>query len=333
MPLRLCSYNIQDLNKIFHGDSNNLKGDNASTEKIDALQAVLQAIDPDLIGIVEAPNTKADGTESTVVRLETFAAAIGIRASEAMMGFVSPGSQELGVLFDPNTVEVDHSPGGDANDLKNPPFDEEFRFDTDDDRVKEVYEHYRPPLEARVTSNGFEFNLMVVHLKSKGIFDVMDMARWELENQRNRRKLIAECTWVRRRVEEWLDSGRRGVVMGDMNDGPGMDYYEGWATYWTPDARILEPGMDLSGSDLFDFARDFWADGGQVLTFEMESSEVFVHGDAAYQIGQYDESLQFPDGAQLEVANFFFVRWEKQRDGMWRISRLMAGPREAPAEG
>ncbi|MEK0326592.1 MAG: hypothetical protein QQN63_12915, partial [Nitrosopumilus sp.] len=34
--------------------------------------------------------------------------------------------------------------------------------------------------------------------------------------------------------------------------------YEGWASYWTPDARVLQPGMDLSGSDLFDFGRDFF---------------------------------------------------------------------------
>ena len=95
-------------------------------------------------------------------------------------------------------------------------------------RVEEIYNFYRPPLEAKVEvlGNGTNFKLMVVHPKSKGIFNAMDLAHWERESKRNQLKLYAECTWIRRRVDEWLKGGDEVIVMGDVNDGPGMDNYE-----------------------------------------------------------------------------------------------------------
>ena len=48
----------------------------------------------------------------------------------------------------------------------------------------------------------------------------------ERESKRNRLKIFAECTWIRRRVDEFLDKDQDVVVMGDINDGPGMDFYE-----------------------------------------------------------------------------------------------------------
>ena len=132
------------------------------------------------------------------------------------------------MLFDADKVDVVHAPGGDANKKSNPPFDGVYTIDTDDDRIEEIYSHYRPPLEAKVTvkATNQEFFVIVVHTKSKGIFNSVDMVHWERENRRNRLKLFAECTWVRNRVDEWLSAGRRVLVMGDVNDGPGMDYFE-----------------------------------------------------------------------------------------------------------
>ena len=70
---------------------------------------------------------------------------------------------------------------------------------------------------------------------------------------------------------------------------------EEYLPFWTQDARILEPGMNMGGSELQDFFTEFWGSGGEVFSFDLESYEIFVHGDVAYQIGQYDESFQFPD--------------------------------------
>ena len=42
----------------------------------------------------------------------------------------------------------------------------------------------------------------------------------------NRRKQLAQCIWLRRRVDERLAEGRDMIVAGDFNDGPGLDAFE-----------------------------------------------------------------------------------------------------------
>jgi len=42
----------------------------------------------------------------------------------------------------------------------------------------------------------------------------------------NRRKQLAECIWLRQRVLSHLEAGEDLLVMGDFNDGPGLDEYE-----------------------------------------------------------------------------------------------------------
>jgi endonuclease/exonuclease/phosphatase family metal-dependent hydrolase len=227
MSLRICSYNIEWFNHLFNAD-NSLKAGQEDRKRLTAIKNVLLKIKPDFVGIVEAPNTSADGQQSTVTKLENFAQFAGLPARKAVTGFISAGTQEIAALFDANKLTVSHDPGGDPNVKKNPPFDGQFEFDTDDDRIKELYKHYRPPLEIRATvsQTGTEFNVIVAHPKSKGIFDSMDMLHWERSSRRNRLKLYAECEWIRRRVDEWLDRNKHVLVMGDFNDGPGMDFYE-----------------------------------------------------------------------------------------------------------
>ncbi len=227
MSLRLCSYNIEWFNHLFNKD-NTMKESEDEQDRLKALGRVLRHIDADIIGITEAPNTTVDRTQSTITKLETFAAFAELETSKALTGIISPGTQEIALLYNPDKVTAVHAPGGQKDLKRNPSFDGEFIFDTDEDRIKELYKHYRPPLEAEITVNatGAKFKLMVCHTKSKGIFSSMDMLHWERENRRNRLKLFAEATWIRRRVDEWLDGDSEIVLMGDINDGPGMDYYE-----------------------------------------------------------------------------------------------------------
>ncbi len=42
----------------------------------------------------------------------------------------------------------------------------------------------------------------------------------------NRRKQLAECHWLRARATEHLAAGDSLIVLGDFNDGPGIDQYE-----------------------------------------------------------------------------------------------------------
>ncbi|MHC4757243.1 MAG: endonuclease/exonuclease/phosphatase family protein [Planctomycetota bacterium] len=249
MALRICSYNIEWFNHLFNSD-NSLKTGAEEQERLGAIGNVLSHINPDLVGIVEAPNETVDGQQSTVAKLENFATSAQLPIQSAVIGFVSGGTQEIAALYNPNRLTVSHAPGGRANSKKNPPFDREFLFDTDNDRIKEQYKFYRPPLELqlRETQTNSEFNVIVVHTKSKGIFNNMDMLHWERESHRNRLKLFAECTWIRRHVEQLLDDNRDLVVMGDVNDGPGMDFYEfkyGRSAVETIMGNIFEPDRIL----------------------------------------------------------------------------------------
>jgi endonuclease/exonuclease/phosphatase family metal-dependent hydrolase len=244
MKIRLCSYNIEWFDHLFNAD-NAPKTTAEAVARFQAIAKVLNHINPDLIGIVEAPNATASGSQSTVTKLENFASQVGLRHTKAKTGFLSAGKQEIAVLYDPTVLTVSHAPGGSTRSKSNPRFDGEFYFDTDDDRIKEVYKHYRPPLEAKVKvkATGKEFRLLVAHTKSKGIFSSIDMIHLERESRRNRLKLFAECAWIRCRIDEWLDKGHPVVVMGDINDGPGMDEYE---------MRYGRSGVEVIMGNLFD---------------------------------------------------------------------------------
>lgn len=242
--MRLMSYNIEWFDDHFEPD-NTPKATVRAQKVFDALRTLFLAIDPDVIGITEGPNTTTTtGNRSTVAALENFAAAQGLRQSRALLGFPSAGRQEIALLYDPAVLTFRHDPGGRSGAAKNPPFDERFEIDSDADGIREIYRHYRPPLEVRAerADGGADFWMMVVHAKSKGIFDATDRVHYERISERNRRKLFAECSSIRRRVEEWLAQDRPVIVMGDINDGPGFDYYEG---------RFGRSAVELIMGDLF----------------------------------------------------------------------------------
>ncbi|WP_102107534.1 endonuclease/exonuclease/phosphatase family protein [Oceaniglobus roseus] len=242
--MRIMSYNIEWFDDLFEPD-NSMKADATSAKRFDAIAQVIRTLDPDLIGITEGPNTTTTtGMRDTVSALEGFAAAKGLRTAKAVIGFPSPGRQEIAALWDPAVLAATHAPGGRAGSRTSPPFDESFEIDSDADGIREVYRHYRPPLELSVTraDGGPPFRAMVVHAKSKGIFTAMDRIHYERTSDRNRRKLFAECSSIRRRVDDWLAEGTAVVVMGDINDGPGFDYYEG---------RFGRSAVELIMGDLF----------------------------------------------------------------------------------
>lgn len=226
--MRVMAYNIEWFDNHFEPD-NSLKTNQKSQSKLSSVAHVIKTIDADIVGITEAPNTTTTtGQRDTVQALENFAAQYELRQSKALIGFPSPGRQEIALLFDPNVVSAAHDPGGKAGSVRNPRFNDPFQVDSDGDNIKEMYKHYRPPLEVKITrqDGGKAFWMLVVHAKSKGIFSAMDRVHFDRASDRNRRKLFAECLSIRQRVDEWIDDERDVIVMGDVNDGPGFDYYE-----------------------------------------------------------------------------------------------------------
>lgn len=228
--LRLASYNTEWFNALFDGADNLLNNSGPSAryrtsraEQIGALGIVFLALDADGIMIIEAPDNSRSKHRSTVRALETFARFIGLRQRRAVIGYSSDTEQEIAFLYDPDVLQVRHDPKDTAFA---PRFDHPHRMDLDGDGIAELLHFSKPPLELEITAKGHTLRLIGVHNKSKsprGARSKSDLRRSAIEN---RRKQLAECNWLRLRVEAHLASGEDLIVMGDFNDGPGLDDYE-----------------------------------------------------------------------------------------------------------
>lgn len=107
-----------------------------------------------------------------------------------------------------------------------------FLVDTDDDDVDEHHKFERTPMYVEIkTAAGPAFRVLGLHLKSKGIFDAFEWARWWDRADANRKKILAQATQVRLKfVDKYLSDPVTAavplIVCGDINDGPGFDASE-----------------------------------------------------------------------------------------------------------
>ena len=234
--MRIATYNVEWFNALFD-DQGALLDDGAWSSRYDvtrsdqltALGIVFTAMNADAVMIIEAPDQNKH--RATVPALENFAQAMGLRTRKAIIGFESETQQEIALLFDPDVLDAGHDPKGEETGRKGdsvaPRFDGVFRIDLDIDATEDLVEFSKPPFEvALTTKSGAALRLIGAHLKSKaphgakGRDAVMRMAI------ANRRKQQAQAVWLRQRIEAHLEAGEPLIVMGDLNDGPGLDEYE-----------------------------------------------------------------------------------------------------------
>lgn len=235
-PLRLATYNVEWFNALFDNHGRMLDDHEPSSryklsrgEQLAALAIVFTALDADGIMIIEAPDT--NGKRSTVKALETFARAAGLRANRALIGYPSETEQEIAFLYDPARLTVRHDPQGAPSTSHGshdaPRFDTTFRYDLDADNISETIRFSKPPLELAVTTEtGTQIRIIGVHAKSKNPYGAIGREAQIRLSIENRRKQLAQCLWLRQRVEGHLAAQETLVVMGDFNDGPGIDEFE-----------------------------------------------------------------------------------------------------------
>jgi hypothetical protein len=234
--LRLATYNVEWFNALFDDHGRMLEDAAPSAryklsrgEQLGALGVVFTALDADGIAIIEAPDT--NGKRSTVKALETFARSCGLRARKAIIGFPSETEQEIAFLYDPDRLTARHDPQGAPSTSHGgqdaPRFDTIFRYDLDADMVSETIRFSKPPLElALTTAKGTALRLIGVHAKSKNPYGAVGREAQMRLSIENRRKQLAQCLWLRQRVDGHLARGESLVVLGDFNDGPGLDEFE-----------------------------------------------------------------------------------------------------------
>lgn len=234
--LRLSTYNVEWFNALFD-DRGRLLRDKARSERHDvtredqlaALGVVFTALDADAVLIVEAPDTQ--GKRSTITALESFAAHFNLRTRKAIIGYASETEQEIALLYDPAKLGVQHDPKGLPADKRGqtdaPRFDGIYHADLDGDGVSDTIRFSKPPMELAITTDaGRTFRLIGVHAKSKAPHGARNEADFARISTENRRKHLIECIWLRQRIEAHLKAHDPLIVLGDFNDGPGIDEYE-----------------------------------------------------------------------------------------------------------
>lgn len=235
--LRIATYNVEWFNNLFD-DAGNMLDDAGESgrqgvarhDQLTALATVFAALDADAVMVIEAPDDNRH--RSTVRALETFAHTNGLRARRALLGFRNETQQEISLLYNPDVFEAAHDPQGSETGKKgsrrSPRFDGVFRFDLDVDAEPELVTFSKPPLEVALTvrENGRKVRMIGVHVKSKapiGAESEAEVMRLAIENRRKQR---AQCVWLRQRIDDHLARGDSLIVLGDFNDGPGLDEYE-----------------------------------------------------------------------------------------------------------
>lgn len=231
--MRFATYNVEWFSGLFGKNGQLLKNgdwssrrDVTKSQQLDAVAKVFKAIDADCVLVVEAPDTSK--TRSTEASLLTFAKHYGLRLNSVLTGFLNDTQQEIALFYDSRKMKAIHDPIGglDPNDPA-PRFDGTFQKDVDVDGEPELHVFSKPPLEAEITlKSGKKLRLLGVHIKSKaphGAKNKDDEVRISIEN---RRKQLAQSLWLRQRVEAHLNAGEDVMVLGDFNDGPGLDAYE-----------------------------------------------------------------------------------------------------------
>ncbi len=245
--MRLSTYNIEWFEALFNEDNGLLLDGQPSGRhgvsrgvQAEAIAKVLHTIDADGIVIIEAPNTGR--RQSTVRALENFAAWAGLRTRDAVMGFANDTQQEIAFLFDSRVMTAEHAP---ISSVHAPRFDGVFEIDLDIDARADLVRFSKPPMELLVTPKpGPSFRLIGAHLKSKAPHGARSPEEARALSITNRRKQLAQAIWLRGRVEDHLAAGDPLILMGDLNDGPGLDEYE--ALFGRSSVEII------MGTQLFD---------------------------------------------------------------------------------
>ncbi len=227
--MRIATYNIEWFNSLFDEDNRLIYNTGWSArhnvtriQQADAIATVFAAMDADAIMIIEAPDDNR--RRSTVQALQGFAEAYGLRTRAALIGYANDTQQEIALLYDPLVLTARHDP---QETDEAPRFDRAFRFDLDTDAAPDLVRWSKPPLEVALTTPaGQGLRLIGVHAKSKAPYGARNDAEAMRIAIENRRKQLAQCIWLRHRVEQHLAQGDRLIVLGDFNDGPGLDEYE-----------------------------------------------------------------------------------------------------------
>ncbi|HEU5253077.1 MAG TPA: endonuclease/exonuclease/phosphatase family protein [Solirubrobacterales bacterium] len=226
MPtVRVCSINGEWMNRWFTRDAEATAQFLPSFSAEDAaparLAATIEAIGAEIVAIQEAPSREAE--------MQLF---VGQYLGDYEF-FLSDagGQQKLALLYKPDAV--DSAALARHEDIAG--LIDEWEADVDGDAVLDGYGFTRTPLVVDLVVGGHPLQVVVAHMKSNFINQGKEL--WE--SPANRQAYITSALKNRRRIStegkrtrSYLDArasadpGAAIIVLGDLNDGPGLDYFE-----------------------------------------------------------------------------------------------------------
>lgn len=232
--LRITNLNCEWMNDWFTRDSEavdfvpSFTRDNhvSDTHEVAGrLSSLILEINPDILAIEEAPSRPAE----LELFINTYLSENGSPRYHYLLSD-SGRSQKIGLLFKPEIVSAhltSHSSIGDLIDS--------WQADVDGNEQLEGYEFTRLPLVVDAMIGTEKVQIITLHTKSNFINNGKSM--WEEPATRqqfvhlalqNRRRNSAEAMRTRAYIDRVLqdDPTANIIVMGDLNDGPGMDYFE-----------------------------------------------------------------------------------------------------------
>ncbi|WP_241139351.1 endonuclease/exonuclease/phosphatase family protein [Bacillus mycoides] len=249
MPIiKIASFNIEWMNDWFTNGSGQVAfkptftrdGHTSNThETASRVADTIREIDPDILAIQEGPSRP----EEMALFIQNYLSNNGESIYKFILGD-SGRQQKLAILYKPNAVDsLMLAPHLEIENLIDP-----WLADIDGDELLELYEFTRLPLVINTQIGGHHLQLIVLHTKSN--FVNLGKEMWENlatrqnyvhEALRNRRRNSAEAMRVRQYVDSMLhaDLTKNIIILGDLNDGPGMDYFErNYLTHNTVDVMV-----------------------------------------------------------------------------------------------
>ena len=222
--IKITSWNVEHLERLLKENPNT-----AERARRDAVAAEIELINPDILCLIEGPREEAsiDSFANDLLggRWKPVKAAdgdYGIKGSQWIWFLVRDSLEGMASLLPVDTWDAFTSTSWDVH------FWGEF------DQVR--HRHYRHPQVLVLDWHGFRVEFIGLHLKSK--FVNRGASMWKAGGAEReefirsalkaRIKMTTEATNVRQYIDAKFQQVEKPAifVMGDLNDGPGKEYFE-----------------------------------------------------------------------------------------------------------
>jgi endonuclease/exonuclease/phosphatase family metal-dependent hydrolase len=189
------------------------------------LADLIRAVDPDILAVQEAPSRPAE----LALFVDRYLSDAGTSRYQFLMGD-SGGAQKLALLYKPTVVQAQLVASSQLQMLIEP-----WLADVDGDAVLDSYQFTRLPLVTTVAVGQARMQVIVAHTKSNFVnhgqtlwADPATRQSYVVAALKNRRRIASEgmrlCSYLDSQLQH--DPTTPMIVLGDLNDGPGRDYFE-----------------------------------------------------------------------------------------------------------